>query len=155
MGIALVKTLNSSKVWCKTLEKMDAMLCCWKDKWLSKARKSIKIWLILSTIPTFPLSCLLLSKSLLKFEAKLRNFLWNDCEEEKKLVIIKWENIWKPKDMGGLGIKNLQWKNEALGAKLIWCLYKEREHKWSKKYISVADPPLISTMKTLPRGSNS
>ena len=63
------------------------------------------------------------------------------------MALIKWENICKPKDLGGLGIKNLQWQNEALGEKLIQCLYKEREHKWAKilqnKYLNEDDPIFI------------
>ena len=96
----------------------------WKDKWLSKADKNTKISSVLSAIPIFPLSCLPLSKNILsKFISKLRNFLCKDCENEKKLALIKWDDLCKPKDHGGLGIKNLQWKNEALGVKLIWHLY--------------------------------
>ena len=75
------------------------------------------------------------------------------------MALIKWENICKPKDLGGLGIKNLQWKNEALGAKLIWHLFKERKHKWAKiiynKYLNVDDPLSIFRMKNPPRGSKS
>lgn len=159
LRIALEKSLKSSKVWSNTLEKLDTRLGCWKDKWLTKAGKSIKIISVLSAIPTFPLSCLPLPKRLFKFEAKLKNFLWNDCEEDKKLALIKWENICKPKDLGGLGIKNLHWQNEALGAKFICRLFKEREHQWAKilynKYLNVANPLSIFRMKNLPRGSES
>lgn len=73
------------------------------------------------------------------------------------MTLIKWENICKPKDMEGVGINNLQWKNEALGAKLICHLYKERDHKWAKifynKYLNPDDPLSIFRMKNLPRGS--
>lgn len=59
--------------------------------------------------------------------------------------------------MGGLGIKNLERKNEALGVKLIWCLFKERDHKWVKilynKYLNVEDPLSIFRMKNPPKGS--
>ena len=46
-----------------------------------------------------------------KFDSKMRNFLWNDWDRDK-LALIKWENICKPKALGGLGDKNLQWKKE-------------------------------------------
>lgn len=142
------------------MEKLKARISSWKDKWLMEASKSTKIRSVLTTIPTYPLSCLPLPKHLNhKLEANLRNFLWNDCEESKKLALIKWDNICKPKECGGLGIKNLQWKNEALGAKLVYHLYNEREHKWEKitynKYLKVEDPSSIFRMKTLPNGSES
>jgi ribonuclease HI len=160
LGIALEKGANSSKIWQNTIEKVDARIGSWKDKWLSKAGKCTKIKSVLSAIPTFPLSCLPLSKSSLsKLESKLRNFLWKDCEDDKKLALIKWDNICKPKELGGLGIKNLQWQNEALGAKLIWRLFKERNQKWARilynKYLNAEDPLSIFRMRNLPKGSVS
>ena len=128
LSIAIEKGTKSSKVWDNTLEKLDSKLWCWKDRWLTKARKCTKIQAVLSTIPTFPLSCLPLSKqNIQKFESKMQNFLCRDREEENKLDLIKWDRICKPKDLGGLGIKNLQWKNEVVGVKLIWCPYKDRD----------------------------
>ena len=136
------------------LEKLGARIGGWKDKWLTKARKVTKIGEILSALPTYPLSCLPLSKHInKKFEAKLRNFLQNDFDDSKKLALIKWDNICKPKELGGLGIKNLSWQNEALGAKLTWHLFEERDHKWAKimyKKLNVDDPFSIFRMRSLP-----
>lgn len=160
LGIALEKGSKSCKVWENTIEKLEARIGGWKDKWLSKAGKVTKIGSVLSAIPIYPLSCLPLSKSFRnKLESKLRNFLWKDCVEDKKLALIKWENISKPKTLGGLGIKNLEWQNEALGAKLIWRLYNERDHKWAQilynKYLNAEDPFSIFRMINPPRGSES
>ena len=73
------------------------------------------------------------------------------------MALIKWEKICKPKELGGLGIKNLQWQNEALGAKLIWCLYKNRDQKWAmilyNKYLNKEDPLSIFRTKQPPKGS--
>ena len=94
-----------------------------------------------------------------KFEFKLINFLWNDCEESKKLALIKWDNICKTKVYGGLGIKDLLWQNEALGAKLIWHLHLEIEQKWANilynKYLIAEERSYIFKMKTLPKGPES
>ena len=61
--------------------------------------------------------------------------------------------------MGGLGIKKLNWQNEALGAKLSWRLYKEHNQKWARilynKYLNANDPLSIFRMKSLPKGSDS
>ena len=87
----------------------------------------------------------------------MRNFLWNDRYKDNKLALIKWENICKPKALGGLGIKNLQWKSEALGEKLIWQLYHEYNHKWVKilynKYLIVEDLLSIFRISSPPKGS--
>lgn len=130
MGIALEKGSKSGKVWDNTLKKMDSKLSSLKDRWLTKASKCAKICEVLLAILIYPLSCLpLLKQNLKKFDARMRNFLWNDREKEKKMPLIKWENICKSKALGGLGIKNLQWQNEALEAKLIWRLYHGYDRK--------------------------
>ena len=94
-----------------------------------------------------------------KLETKLRNFIWNDRNDKKKLALIKWDELCKPKELGGLGIKKPQWQNEALGAKLIWRLYSEHSHKWAKifynKYLDPSDPLSLFRMYNLPKGSNS
>ena len=76
LGIALDKGLKLGKMWDNTLEKLDSKLCSWKDRWLTKAGKCTKIRVVLLAIPTYPLSCLPLSKqNLKKFHSKMRNFL--------------------------------------------------------------------------------
>ena len=120
LEIELEKGARSNKNWLNVLDKLDTKISNWKGKWLTKAGKKTKISSVLTAIPTYPLSCLPLPKFLHhKLESKLRDFLWNDYEDSKKLALIKWDQISKPKEFGGLGIKNLQLQNEALGAKLI------------------------------------
>lgn len=50
-------------------------------------------------------------------------------------------------------------QNEALGAKLIWRLYNERDQKWAKilfnKYLNVEDPTSLFRSRSLPKGSEN
>ena len=56
--------------------------------------KGIKIKEVLSALPTCPLSCLPLSKSLnKKIETKLRSFFWNDTKDNKKTSSYKMGEI--------------------------------------------------------------
>ena len=160
LGIELGKEGRSCKNWNKVIDKLDSKMSDWKGKWLTKAGKRIKISSVLTAIPTYPLSCLPLPKLLQhKIEAKLRNFLWNDCENSNKLALVKWDQISKPKEFGGLGIKNLQFQNKALGAKLVWRLYNERDQKWAKilfnKYLNIEDPTSVFRARLLPKGSEN
>ena len=91
LGIDLENRNKHIKVWNQILSKLNTKIGGWKDKWLTKAGKVIKIRAVLSALPLYPLSCLPLPKSINnKLEAKLRNFLWRDCEEDKKIALIKW-----------------------------------------------------------------
>ena len=158
LGISLEKNSRYRKVWQDTIEKVDKRVGSWKNRWLSKAGKITKIRSVLSAIPIFPLACLPLTNWMSKqFESKLRNFLWKDKENDKKLALIKWDNLCKPKEYGGLGLRKPQWQNEALGAKLVWRLYQEHEHKWAKilyhKYLDPTKPESLFRMRNLPKGS--
>ena len=160
LGISLEKDLKSKKVWIDTIGKLDGRIGSWKDKWLSKAKKIMKIRAVLLAIPIFPLAYLPLSNCISStFESKFRNFLWNDRNDKNNLALIKWDELCKPKELGGLGIKKPQWQNEALGAKLIWQLYSKHNQKWTKifyyKYLDRSDTLSIFGMNKLPKGFES
>ena len=110
LGIDLENGNKHNKVWSQILKRLDTKIKGWKDKWLTKVGKVTKIRTILLALPIYPLSCLSLPKIInKKLEAKFRNFLWKDCEKDKKLALIKWDKISKPKELVGLGIKKLDW----------------------------------------------
>lgn len=52
--------------------------------------------------------------------------------EKKKLHLVGWNKIIKPKEEGGLGIQQARAKNIALLAKLNWRLYHEKDSLWAK-----------------------
>ena len=56
-----------------------------------------------------------------------------------------------------MGIKNLEWQNEALGAKQVWRLYHESDRKWAKilynKYLNPLDKSSLFRIKNPPKGS--
>ena len=133
LGIELENGNKHNKVWIQILKKLDSKIGGWKDKWLTKVGKTTKIRVVLSALPIYPLSFLPLPKFInKKLEAKFISFLWKDWEEDKKIALIKWDKIIKPKELEGLSIKKLNWQNEALGAKLTWRLFKEQDQKWAK-----------------------
>ena len=59
--------------------------------------------------------------------------------QRKKFHLVKWDTVKKPKCRGGLGIKDLEQMNKALGAKLIWRMVTGSKEWWKevirKKYI--------------------
>lgn len=59
-----------------------------------------------------------------------RNFLWGHSTNNKKLHLINWDNISKPKNLGGLGIKKSNLVNAAFMAKLKWDLETNPNKPW-------------------------
>jgi len=56
-----------------------------------------------------------------KIEGLLRKFIWEGGKgNEKKLHLVRWDKIQKPRDEGGLQVRSLTIQNQALGAKLLW-----------------------------------
>lgn len=49
-----------------------------------------------------------------------RNFLWGSTQTRRRIHLLKWSMVTKPKDEGGLGIQDLVPKNKALLACSSW-----------------------------------
>ena len=92
-----------------------------------------------------------------KLDKIIRDFLWGSTREKKKLHLVGWSKIIKPKEEGGLGLQAAREKNLALLANLNLRMYKEKEALWAnvilKKYRSV-DRRRSSNPDKLPASSN-
>ena len=63
----------------------------------------------------------------------MKGFLWCQGELKKGKAKVSWNNICKPKDQGGLGLKNLQYWNEVLVIKQLWNIAAKKDNlcvKW-------------------------
>ncbi|XP_023730361.1 uncharacterized protein LOC111878077 [Lactuca sativa] len=65
-----------------------------------------------------------------EIEKMCRSFLWANGEIVKGKAKVKWHDICKPKEYGGLGIKNLRRWNDALLAKHIWNVINNKNSLW-------------------------
>ncbi|GJX44527.1 RNA-directed DNA polymerase, eukaryota, reverse transcriptase zinc-binding domain protein, partial [Tanacetum coccineum] len=63
--------------------------------------------------------------------------LINQSDTAKGKAKIAWKNICKPKDQGGLGLKNLHIWNKALLAKHVWNIATKKDSLWVKCVHSV------------------
>ena len=73
-------------------------------------------------MPIYQSSILLAPGSIIrKLEGLLRKFIWEGGKgNEKKLHLVSWDKIQKPRDEGGLQVRRLSTQNLALGAKFLW-----------------------------------
>ncbi|MCH89299.1 putative ribonuclease H protein, partial [Trifolium medium] len=58
------------------------------------------------------------------------NFLWGGGLDDRKLCWVSWETVCLPKEKGGLGIKRLDWFNQALLGKWKWRCLNETQTIW-------------------------
>lgn len=63
-----------------------------------------------------------------------KDFLWNKGEKKKGGAKVAWKDICRPKDQGGLGLKDLGKWNELFLVKHIW-----KPAFWKRHYICRLD----------------
>ncbi|KAJ8428721.1 LOW QUALITY PROTEIN: hypothetical protein Cgig2_020942 [Carnegiea gigantea] len=112
-------------------EKVDQCLAGWHGRLLTPAGRNTLIQATLSAIPVYAMQTAKLPRSLFdEVDRKVRRFLWGDNETHRKMHHVSWNQILKPKSMGGLGLKAMRQTNSAFLAKLR--LLIERDKLWSQ-----------------------
>lgn len=75
----------------------------------------------------------------------------------KKISLLSWDKICRPKEEGGADIKNIHDQSRALGAKLVWIMSRHHHLKWVRilyhKYFKEDNPIQIFRENNPPRGS--
>ncbi|KAF1888124.1 hypothetical protein Lal_00039164 [Lupinus albus] len=72
------------------------------------------------------------SAEIMRKKEKVKPFLWGGSDDHRKITRIKWEQLCKSKDDGGLGIKILNCNNLSLLSKWSWQLLIETKSLWAR-----------------------
>ena len=119
------------------VERVILKLLGWKVKFLSFAGRTVLIKSVMDAIPNHVMQWVALSSHLCEKIDKInRDFLWGSSTEKKRLHLVGWSKVIRPKEEGGLGIQAAHAKNIALLAKLNWRLYHEKDSMWAKVLLS-------------------
>ena len=102
--------------WNFVLQKVDKKLASLKGKLLSLGGRLSLINSVLSALPSYWMSSYLLSTMMIiSIDRRKRNFLWRgDKQCNGGHCLVSWENVYKPKKLGGLGVLNLRLFNKCL-----------------------------------------
>lgn len=105
LGFPLKHPGSTSQDFNFIIERVQAKLQGWKANMLSMARRVILSQAVISAIPSYVMQgCVLPARVLNHLDRTNRDFLWGASESGKKMHMVSWSKIAKPKARGGLGI---------------------------------------------------
>ncbi|WVZ54110.1 hypothetical protein U9M48_004965 [Paspalum notatum var. saurae] len=98
------------------------------EQCLSTRGKEILIKAVAQAVPTYSMSCFKLPKGLCQhLEGLIQSFWWGSKEGKRKTCWVAWDDLIKPKYMGGLRFKNMEMFNLALLARQAWRVLQDSE----------------------------
>lgn len=86
---------------------------------------------VIETIHLYPMMTTKLPKSCVEDIHRLqRKFVWGDTDENRKLHAILWDTVTMPKQLGGMGFRDLNLLNRVCLMKLGWSMYNNASDLW-------------------------
>lgn len=109
----------------------------WKVNMLNMIGRVILAKSILNSIPTQLMQYIKLPQKIVEVNNKIqRDFVWGSNSNRKKLHLVSWDKLTKPKSYGGLGLHKAEHRNKAMHANLAWRLFKNTSSLWGRVLIS-------------------
>ncbi|VFR01188.1 unnamed protein product, partial [Cuscuta campestris] len=133
LGLPLTSQRASERDFAPLIETVDDNIRRWNTKTLTIAGRAELIRSVIQGIEGFWLQAFPIHKSVLnRITSICRTFLWGN-----KFYKVASDDICKPKEEGGLGLKNSEVWNQALMAKNLWNIASRKETLWVQGVHSV------------------
>jgi hypothetical protein len=152
LGVPLVGRAPRRSDYNYLINQVKSKLSAWKAKQLSFAGRVTLLKAVIEAIPIYPMMTAPIPKACLNEIHKIqRSFIWGDEDGSRKYHAVSWDNVTKPKALGGLGIRRLVNMNKACLMKLGWAIRTDQEALWidvmKGKYVrqqSTLENPIVS-----------
>ncbi|CAN1138974.1 Putative ribonuclease H protein At1g65750 [Linum perenne] len=113
------------------LDRLDSKLSGWKSNSLSLAGRVTLALSVLNAIPAYAMQTSVLPCHICEaIDRRIRNFVWGSTTECRKIHLVSWDEVCKPKEHGGLGLKKAKELNMAFMMKLVFQFFKSPNDLW-------------------------
>jgi hypothetical protein len=129
LGLPTAVGCNTEEVFEHIPSKIKGLMGGWGEKLLSCARRETLIKSVAQAIPTYSMSCFLLSPATCKkITTTTSNYWWSSKFDRRGLHWRKWTNLTLPKCHGGMGFKDIKAFNIVMLGKQGWSLLTNSEY---------------------------
>ena len=102
------------------VEKIQNKLAGWKTKPLLRAGKLVLAKTSAAPVVEYYMQCQALPTKVCDTVDKIiRDFLWGSTEEKRRMHMVNWDTVTLPKELGGLGLHSMKYRNLAILAKTV------------------------------------
>lgn len=140
LGAPLGLSIKRKLFWAPLVNKVRSKLAGWKCRTLNKSGRAVLIKSTLNTIPSYWFNLFRAPKNITsQLEQIKRRFFWQEINEkgetQRKLHFISWNKLVLPKELGGIGLADIEKRNLASLTKLRWKFCHNRSSMWRKVLI--------------------
>ncbi|MCH82717.1 putative ribonuclease H protein, partial [Trifolium medium] len=131
LGVPLTGRAPKREDFQYIIDQVNDKLASWKAQLLSFAGRVTLAKSVIEAIPIYPMMTNRIPKGCLEEIQKLqRKFIWGERDDARRYHAVNWDEVTKPKCLGGLGLRHLHTMNQACILKLGWKLASGDNDLW-------------------------